>query len=113
MLMLFLQSLEKTLRISFLRCRATCVKSVIVIQIALPGKKKILKNPQISKQVKMYNKLFSDLATEFDFLNLINPLQKGKDEYYIEDGYHLNENGAKIVYEKLDTILSERLFNIQ
>ena len=46
----------------------------------------------------MYNNVFDEVSKRFNFVTLINPLDSGGNEDYLEDGYHVNEQGFHKVF---------------
>ncbi len=90
---------EANLRNYFDRCATLKVGGVFVIKIAQPSQNMIIKNPRITEQVKIYNSVFERLKNEYEFISLIDPLQSGENNLFLKDGYHLNAEGNKNVFE--------------
>ena len=82
------------------RCKEIELELCIIIKIQKPGTNFVKKSPDIVKAVKLYNQVFDDMSTQFNFLKVINPLDSASNTDYLEDGYHLNENGFLIVNEE-------------
>ena len=87
------------------RCKEIELELCIIIKIQKPGTNFVKKSPDIVKAVKLYNQVFDDMSTQFNFLKVINPLDSASNTDYLEDGYHLNENGFLIVNEELKNVL--------
>ena len=90
----------------FTRCNKTGVEKVVVIKIAMPGTQMVNRNSEIINQVNHYNSIYHSLAEEFELITLIDPLASGKDDSFIEDGYHLSGRGAQLITRDLIQVLS-------
>lgn len=83
------------------RCEVIGVEKCIFIKIQIPGKTMVNKNPKIIESIMKYNSVYDEMEKIHGFVKVINPLCKGIDEFYIADGYHVNETGFHVVYESL------------
>ena len=59
------------------------------------------KSPEILSQINFYNQIFDKLAIKYQNYILINELTNANDDYFIEDGYHLNEFGNNKLFEAI------------
>lgn len=92
----FKANLEKYLS----RCMKNKVDDIVIIKIQKPGKNMLDKNPSILEAVESYNMIIANLETKFK-CHIIDPLCSGDDKHYVDDGYHLNENGFDQVMNEL------------
>lgn len=83
------------------RCENLGVERIFIIKIARSGSKMIKQNPKIIKQIDLYNGVFDRVANGKNNCTLISTLEKANDNYFLEDGYHLNEYGNKQVFEEI------------
>ena len=89
------------------RCVHSQVSKVVIIEIGKPGLEMIKKNPGISPSVARYNEVLQKLSCDYTFVNCVSPLNESQDDWYVEDGYHLNEKGFHSVFEALRKVLDE------
>lgn len=89
------------------RCKILGVERCIIIKIQKPGKIMIDKNPEIIRAVNLYNTIYDNMEKIYNFVKVIDPLKDGNDDFYINDGYHVNTQGFKKVYESLITEFKE------
>ena len=89
-------------------CKENNIERCVIIKIQTPGAALIKKNPDIVSATEMYNKVFDDVAGQFNFVTIISPLDSGSDEDYVEDGYHVNEKGFQKVFNELKQVFNER-----
>lgn len=83
------------------RCENIGVERIFIIKIARSGSNMIKQNPKILKQIDLYNAVFERVAHCKNNCTLISTLEKANDNYFLEDGYHLNEYGNKQVFEDI------------
>lgn len=86
------------------RCATQNVESVILIKIATPTEEMIKSNPLIKDSVKLYNRVYEQLESEYPFVITINPLS-GDAILCFNDGYHPNIEGNKRIFSELAYIL--------
>jgi len=98
---------KKNLYDYFSRCNKLGIEKLVFIKISKPGTNMIIKNKHIVSQVELYNNLIDKVSKQFAFVELINPLEDGLDDYYISDGYHLNKNGHNQIFLKIKEVLSD------
>ncbi len=75
---------------------------LIYIKILPPGSKFLSSNPEAIHSINQYNKAIESLSFKFKHVDLIDFTGVSIDNYTLEDGYHLNEEGHKLVAEYLD-----------
>jgi hypothetical protein len=63
----------------------------------------IKKNPEIIESITQYNKVYDEFEALYSFVKVLNPLSEGNENWYIDDGYHVNKNGFKQVFDSLIT----------
>jgi hypothetical protein len=90
----------------FDRCILCGVKKIIIILIGMPGTPMVKQTPLIKSQVKKYNDIYRQLLSTYSIMQLIDPLGEGKDDYFIEDGYHINLKGADKIATELFNVIS-------
>ncbi|GAB4284891.1 MAG: hypothetical protein Kow0068_10090 [Marinilabiliales bacterium] len=84
------------------RCSDINIEQILIIGICTPDERMIKKNPEIIKNVKLYNKILQNEAANFSFANIIFPLDPQRSsEMIYEDGYHPNPVGNNLVYNEL------------
>ena len=62
------------------------------------------KNPFILDSIKKYNSVFDDLKNKYNLIIVINPLDFANENDYVEDGYHVNQNGFHKVFNELNPL---------
>lgn len=83
------------------------VEKIVVIGILRSGKKYQKKNPSIQISIDIYNNILKECVKKSKistFLEMDLPENK-VDEITIEDGFHYNEKGHKLIYEKIKKFL--------
>lgn len=83
------------------RCKITGIDKCIFIKIQIPGQAMVKKNPEIINSITLYNEVFDQVAVKYSFVKVLNPLFEGNQNWYVEDGYHVNKNGFQQVYNSL------------
>jgi len=93
---------KKNLNNYFDRCSNNSVEKVIALGISYPDARMIHQNPDIIDAIDQYNKIYFDFVDKHSFLEVIIPLDPSKwvKEIY-EDGYHPNQLGHHIIYDKI------------
>ena len=61
----------------------------------------VKKNPEIINSITLYNEVFDQVAVKYSFVKVLNPLFEGNQNWYVDDGYHVNKNGFQQVYNSL------------
>ena len=79
-------------------------EKIILIKIQKPGLKMVNKNPFILDSIKKYNLVFDDLKNKYNLIIVINPLDFANENDYVEDGYHVNQNGFHKVFNELNSL---------
>lgn len=96
----FQSNLEKY----FAKCAEVGVKLVVVVAIAHPDERMILKTPTIISTIEKYNATFQYMEKTYEFVHVVNPL--GSDVcnalLYEEDGYHFNATAHDLVFASLE-----------
>lgn len=105
-----LSDFENNLRNYFIQCKTLGVEKVIVVKICTPAVEMVKKNPLIVEAVNLYNNVFDNVSNEFNNVTVINPLHVGESEIYLEDGYHTNYFGNKLVGESIMNELANLMF---
>ncbi|MDP5028535.1 MAG: hypothetical protein NWQ14_09955 [Flavobacterium sp.] len=85
------------------RCKVLGVDRCIFIKIQIPGQVMIKKNPEIIESITQYNKVYDEFEALYSFVKVLNPLSEGNENWYIDDGYHVNKNGFQQVFDSLIT----------
>lgn len=96
-----IEKFEKNLRSYFDRCVEYNIKELILIKIAQPSQNMINRNPGISNQVEKYNLIFERLKNDYDLISIVDPLKFIDNSYFLEDGYHLNVEGNKKIFQHI------------
>jgi acyl-CoA thioesterase-1 len=96
-----LQAFQANIKKYIQRCEKIGVERIFIIKIARSGSNMIKQNPKILKQIDLYNAVFERVADNKNNCILISTLEKANDDYFLEDGYHLNEYGNEQVFEEL------------
>lgn len=88
------------------KCINISVNKVILIKIAIPGKAMIKANPLILESIANYNAVYEKIANLYpSVVCLINPISIENDNLFVEDGYHTNGEGHKLIANELVNIL--------
>ena len=97
---------ERNLKEYIQMCINASVDKVILVKIAMPGQAMIKANPLILESIAKYNAVYEKIAELYpDFVTLLNPISIGKDDLFVEDGYHTNGEGHKLIANELTVIL--------
>ena len=83
------------------RCEDIGVERIFIIKIAKSGSSMVKQNPNILDQIDSYNKIIEKISYEKNNYTIISSLEKANDNYFLEDGYHLNEYGNKQVFQEI------------
>ena len=83
------------------RCEKANVERIFFIKIARPGTAMIKSNPGVIKQVELYNTIYDKIAVSNKKCIVISDLAQADDNYFLEDGYHLNEYGNNILFQSI------------
>lgn len=78
-------------------------KKTIYIEIARPAHNLVVNCGDFSNRVKKYNQILEKKSYQSEFLKVYD--DKPSDEFLLEDGYHLNQNGHKLVYQNILKII--------
>lgn len=99
----FRTNLENYLR----RCKEAGV-TVIALEIIPVGKEMIGKNPEIVGQIEIYNRIYRDIEASSSYLKVVKAhYATANIEQLTLDGYHLNEQGNRLVYRSLVDAIKE------
>ena len=103
-----IKKFEENLINYFNRCKRQELSLAIVIKIGTPSEEMVSKNPNIIKNVEIYNAIYDKMQDLFPFVKCIDPLnsKQEKNEIFV-DGYHPNKLGNNIVYKMLKNELLE------
>jgi len=89
------------------RCKEAGVK-VIALEIMPVGKEMIGKNPGIVGQIEKYNRIYRDFAASSGHMKVVKIFDAAANiEQFTLDGYHLNEQGNRLVYCSLVDAIKE------
>lgn len=83
------------------------VEKIIIIGILNSGKKYQMKNPSIQNSIDIYNNILLECTNKSNIITFLemNLPENEVDEITIEDGFHYNDKGHKLIYEKIKGIL--------
>lgn len=87
------------------RCQQIKTEKVVLISIQNPGSTMLKNNPELLQAIQLYNNILSEMVHLYQFVIKIDPLRNASNTFYVEDGYHLNELGAKAIFENIKEIL--------
>lgn len=83
-------------------CRKNGVERIIIIRILTPGDAMVKANPLILESIARYNDIYEKMANMYsDIVCLINPINIGDNSLFVEDGYHTNAKGHRIIADEL------------
>ena len=83
------------------------VNRIIFIKIAAPSEKLKKSSPFLSDNVNKYNEIYEDLKNKFpQSIDTVDSLCVPNEDFFVEDGYHINRKGNELVFRSLRTILS-------
>ncbi len=88
------------------RCMKLGIEKVFILPIILPGTKMIKSNPQIVEQLNRYNLILNEVELIYEKVHLIKFNLPFTESDFVDDGYHLNSSGQKIVGRSLIDNLS-------
>ena len=92
------------------RCSISKIDILIFISIPYPDNKMVNNNRGIITNIEKYNKIINDVSKEYNFIEIIQPLDCRKyKEQIFEDGYHPNSIGNFIVFQELKEILTHKV----
>lgn len=90
------------------RVEQTDVNQIFLTKILQPTQELLENNPQIEWCITEYNSIIDEVACEFDIVETIRPLdndpateQELAAEHTLADGYHLNSDGHRRLFERL------------
>ena len=102
------EKFDKNLRNFLMRCEKRNIKKAVLIGICYPDEMMIKNNPAIANNIEIYNDIYKSIAKEFDFVDLIFPLDARKQLFRIyDDGYHPKIQGNDLVYVSIADSLSK------
>ncbi|MCD4498931.1 SGNH/GDSL hydrolase family protein [Chromobacterium vaccinii] len=105
-----LAAYERNLRDYLMRAAAQDVR---VIALSTPPTSRLMasKNPLIGQQIDAYNEVLGHLEVDFPHLRVLSPFLDAAliDELFVDDGYHLNEQGARRIAAALEPLVCEAL----
>ena len=96
-----IQTFQSNIKKYIKRCEDSGVERIFFIKIARSGSAMVKQNPEILKQIDLYNDVFEKVTRGKDNCILINTLEKADDSYFLEDGYHLNQYGNNKLFETI------------
>jgi lysophospholipase L1-like esterase len=104
-----LSEFKSNLEHYFDACSAIAVSKVLVVAIAYPDDRMISKNPLIISVIVKYNAIFRQLARNYKFVHVVEPLRVGvsKNLLYEDDGYHFKPSAHDLVVASLEKAISE------
>lgn len=101
---------EANLRDFLDRTEVVGVEDVIVLKILTAGQKYTAKNPPVQPAISAYNGIIDAVTETYPNVQTLRPLADTEsaetatvDEHTLDDGYHLNADGHRRVYERLVT----------
>ncbi|MEN7432876.1 SGNH/GDSL hydrolase family protein [Chromobacterium sp. TRC.1.1.SA] len=92
--------------------RAAAHDARVIALSTLPASRRLAsKNPHIGQQIDAYNAVLDRLAAQFPCLRVLHPFLDMTliDELFVDDGYHLNEQGARCIAAALEPLVLEAL----
>ena len=105
-----LRSFEDNLR-SYLARAASQSTQVIALAVLPTSKRLSEKSPLINGQIRAYNATLDRLASEHSNLHVLYGF-KGEtsiDDLFVDDGYHLNGQGARLIVDRLAPMVRDVL----
>ena len=83
---------------------------VIAIAVLPASRLLVSKNAHVADQIAAYNAVLDRLAREFEHFDVLHPFHgaASPDSLFI-DGYHLNEQGARVVVDGLEPLVTGAL----
>lgn len=88
------------------KCIHNNVQKIIIIKIATPGEVMVKSNPLIELSIRKYNQIYEEIAVKYpEIIVVVAPLHSGDNSCFVEDGYHPNGEGNKLVADALIKIL--------
>lgn len=80
------------------------IEKVLVVKIGKSGDAHIKANSNVQKSIDKYNMILENISKSFPKLELIDPIGEYFDvnKITLEDGYHLNELGHRVVFEYIN-----------
>jgi acyl-CoA thioesterase-1 len=94
-----IEDFEKNLLRYINRCEKINVERIFIVKIAKSGNAMIKQNPEVLKQIELYNKVIDELVAGKKKCIIIPELAAADDTYFLEDGYHLNEYGNEQLFK--------------
>jgi len=90
------------------------VEQVVLIKILTAGDKYTKKNPSVGDAIRDYNAVIDEVTDEFEFATALRPLADAPteereivDDHTIDDGYHLDVDGHRRLFDRLRDVLRE------
>ena len=100
-----LAAYEANLR-AYLARAATQGTHVIAISVLPASRLLVSKNPLVVAQITAYNDVLDRLAREIDHFEVAHPFKAApSSDHLFVDGYHLNEQGARVVVDGLEPLV--------
>jgi acyl-CoA thioesterase I len=94
------EQFQHHLKLYLNRCLENKVKKVVFIAICNPDENVKQKSPVLIQAVELYNKIITEISSQYNFTSVISPLNSGEIDLY-DDGYHPNPKGNDLVYKAL------------
>lgn len=91
---------ETNLRYYCELCQKNNIQKILMLKICTPSPFMTRKNPLIKEAVLNYNSVLEKIGMEFSIVKLLDPLNIGSDEFYV-DGYHPNKFGHQLVASEI------------
>lgn len=89
----------------FDKCQDSGIEKLIIVKIATPAPAMMDRNKTVMEAVDIYNSIYEKVASNYSFIEIINPLSISNDDLYT-DGYHPNLKGNMLITSTLHSKLS-------
>lgn len=83
-------------------------KQVLFILIASPSEYLLSRSKFIGDNIQAYNAVLKQICQENERVSFINPLDRGDKDLFVEDGFHSNAKGNRLVFEALKDYLEHK-----
>lgn len=104
------EEFESNVRQFLERSRNIKIDRFIIIGIATPDARALVKNPGLAAAAEKYNEIYKRLSEQFNFVTFFSPChpKESISELYLEDGYHLSCSGHSVVGNAIAAILKDQ-----